>query len=71
LAHEFILAARAQGQPRDQALKAVAARLAAVAGKAVQVNRLIGTYHVSVLLAADVAAEDRPVTSSTFSAVIG
>jgi hypothetical protein len=34
LAQAFLLAARAQGQPRDQAVKAIAARLAEVAGQA-------------------------------------
>ncbi len=51
LAHEYVLARRAQGHSREAAVRAIAGRLAEVEGAAVNVNRLIGLWHLTVLLA--------------------
>ncbi|MCI0463759.1 MAG: hypothetical protein L0Z62_43035 [Gemmataceae bacterium] len=50
LAHEYILLRKAQGHSREAAVRSIAGRLSEVEGAAVPVNKLIGLWHLTVLL---------------------
>jgi hypothetical protein len=54
LAQDYILARKAQGQGRATAVQEIAGRLAAIAGKPIDVNRLIGGWNVAAILGSGV-----------------